>query len=136
MRTKFMIRWIRKEFFFQFLIMKVLQKNVWVVSLYTHFLGSLFFKKSVLVNDAFRSYHDPCPLQQQQTLLTNDESWWYHQLIHIIDVYFTHPKVIFVKPSKNNITNYAKSFACKILCQLMILSIDDLLHCTKCRNFT
>ena len=34
---------------------------VWVVSLYTHFRGLYFFKKGVLVNDAFRSYHDPCP---------------------------------------------------------------------------
>ena len=29
----------------------------------------IFFEKSVLVNDAFESYHDPCPIQLQQTLI-------------------------------------------------------------------
>ena len=29
--------------------------------MYTYFVGLYFFKKSVLVNDVFRSYHDPSP---------------------------------------------------------------------------
>ena len=41
--TKFMIREAKKIFFF-FLNLKVLWKNVWVVSLYTHFKGLYFLR--------------------------------------------------------------------------------------------
>ena len=38
-----------------------------------NFRGLYFFKKSVLVNDAFRSYHDLCPEQLHLSLLTFQE---------------------------------------------------------------
>ena len=42
MLTKFLIRWVEKIFFLD-LNDKGKMKNVWVVSLYTHFRGIYFF---------------------------------------------------------------------------------------------
>ena len=62
MRTKFMIRQAKKNFFFRFKTLKVLQKNVWVVSLYTHFRGLYFFQFSIKRDHVMRVQVLPCPL--------------------------------------------------------------------------
>ena len=61
MRTKFMILWIEKKFFFRFLDFKsTIEKCVGCFLIYIHF-RDLYFLKKVLVNDAFSFYRVPCP---------------------------------------------------------------------------